>query len=34
VCVTDIDCPAWPACAGTPTLHPYQCRTYTIVVSP
>ncbi|HXY41675.1 MAG TPA: hypothetical protein VEQ10_18500, partial [Vicinamibacteria bacterium] len=34
VCVTDIDCPTWPTCAGAPTLHPYQCRTYAIVVSP
>ncbi|HVO13518.1 MAG TPA: hypothetical protein VMX54_22450 [Vicinamibacteria bacterium] len=34
VCVTDIDCPTWPSCAGAPILHPYQCRSYTIVVSP
>ncbi len=33
-CVTDVDCNSWPACAGTATLHRFQCRSYTIVVSP
>ena len=33
-CVTDIACPSWPACAGYPTLHPFQCRSYTIVAAP
>jgi hypothetical protein len=33
ICVTDIDCPAWPSCAFAPN-HPYQCRTYSVVVSP
>jgi hypothetical protein len=33
-CVTDIDCPTWPACEGLPPLHPFQCRRYTIVATP
>jgi hypothetical protein len=34
ICVTDIVCPSWPVCAGYPTLHPFQCRSYSIVVTP
>ncbi len=34
ICVTDVDCPTWPACEGLPPLHPFQCRTYTVVATP
>jgi hypothetical protein len=34
ICVTDIACTTWPACAGYPTLHPLQCRGYSVVVGP
>jgi len=34
ICVTDIACTTWPACAGAPLLHPYQCRSYTVVATP
>lgn len=34
LCVTDVDCPLWPACEGLPPLHPFQCRTYLVVVAP
>jgi PKD repeat protein len=34
LCVTDLDCPLWPACEGLPPLHPFQCRTYSVVAAP
>lgn len=34
LCVTDVDCNTWPACFGNATLHPLQCRSYLVVVSP
>ena len=34
ICVTDIACITWPACAGYPTLHPFQCRSYTVTATP
>jgi hypothetical protein len=34
MCVTDVDCNTWPACFGNATLHPLQCRSYVVVVSP
>ena len=34
LCVTDIACITWPACAGYPHLHPRQCKSYTVVATP
>ncbi|MGE5127824.1 MAG: PKD domain-containing protein [Betaproteobacteria bacterium] len=34
ICVTDVNCPSWPLCSTYPPNHPYQCRTYSVVVSP
>lgn len=34
LCVTDVDCPSWPLCEGLAPLHPFQCRSYTIVATP
>ncbi len=34
ICVTDVDCSTWPACEGLPPLHPFQCRTYSVVAAP
>lgn len=34
ICVTDVDCSTWPACEGLPQLHPFLCRTYTVVANP
>jgi hypothetical protein len=34
ICVTDTSCITWPACDGYPQLHPRQCRSYSVVVSP
>ena len=34
ICVTDVECPTWPACEGLPLLHPFLCRTYTVVANP
>jgi hypothetical protein len=34
LCVTDVDCPSWPVCWTSPTLHPFQCRSYTINAIP
>jgi PKD repeat protein len=34
ICVTDVDCSTWPLCDGLPPLHPFQCRTYTVVATP
>jgi PKD repeat protein len=34
ICVTDVDCTTWPACWGAPPLHPFQCKTYTVVATP
>jgi PKD repeat protein len=34
MCVTDIPCLTWPACAGYPPIHPRQCRSYSVVVTP
>jgi len=34
LCVTDVDCPSWPLCEGLAPLHPFQCRSYTVVATP
>ncbi len=34
ICVTDVDCATWPTCREAPTLHDFQCRNYSVVVSP
>jgi hypothetical protein len=34
LCVTDVDCPSWPLCEGLPPLHPFQCRSYTVLATP
>jgi hypothetical protein len=34
ICVTDVDCPSWPLCDGLPPLHPFQCRSYTVIARP
>ena len=34
ICVTDVDCNTWPACFGNATLHPLQCGSYLVVVTP
>ncbi len=34
ICVTDVNCPSWPDCRSLPPNHPYQCKSYTVVVSP
>ncbi len=36
VCVTDLDCPAWPSCDDLARLrlHPYQCMEYTVTATP
>ncbi len=34
ICVTDVECPTWPACEGLPQLHPFLCRTYAVVANP
>ncbi len=33
-CVTDVNCPSWPICHEFPQLHPYQCHSYTVNVTP
>ena len=34
ICVTDVDCPSWPLCNAYAPLHPYQCRSYTVIAIP
>lgn len=34
ICVTDVSCSTWPLCEGLPPLHPFQCRTYTVIAAP
>lgn len=34
ICVTDVNCPSWPDCRSLPPNHPYQCKSYSVVVSP
>ncbi len=34
ICVTDVNCPAWPDCFNLPPNHPYQCKSYSVISNP